>query len=173
MHRVDGPGATVDNKFTEGDPVGGVQATVVTADWLNAVQEELISVLTDGGIAPVKGAQDQLLKAIKAIGRSPATLGTAGELKIPVVVGGVSRTFILKWGQASGSSTYSITFPSAFPNACLFALASTNGGGGAAGSYCEVGAFTATQVAIFAMLPGGSGASQPQARAVLWLAIGW
>jgi len=67
MHRIDGPGATVDNKFTEGDPVGGVQATVVTDDWLNDVQEEMISVLTAGGVAPVKGTQDQVLAAIRAI----------------------------------------------------------------------------------------------------------
>lgn len=173
MHRIDGPGATVDHKFTDGDPVGGVQATIVTDDWLNDVQEELISVLTDGGIAPVKGTQDQLLKAIKAIGRSPATLGTAGELKIPVVVGGVSRTFILKWGQASGASTYSITFPSAFPTACLWAGGFSNGGGGSAAAFCEVGIFSASTLPLYTLQSGGVGSSQAQLRAVLWVAIGW
>lgn len=64
MHRIDGPGATVDNKFTEGDPVGGVQATVVTDDWLNDVQEEVMSVLSAGGVTPVKGTQDQLLQSL-------------------------------------------------------------------------------------------------------------
>lgn len=82
MHRIDGPGATVDNKFTEGDPVGGVQATVVTDDWLNDVQEELMSVLTAGGITPVKGTQDQVLKALGGLIRTQnltafTTAGTA------------------------------------------------------------------------------------------------
>ncbi|QBR31897.1 MULTISPECIES: hypothetical protein [Pseudomonas] len=65
MHRIDGPGATADNKFTEGDPVGGVQATVVTEDWLNDVQEELISILTAAGITPAKGTQNQILAALR------------------------------------------------------------------------------------------------------------
>ncbi|CRM62571.1 hypothetical protein [Pseudomonas sp. 35 E 8] len=64
MHRIDGPGATVDNKFTEGDPVGGIQATVVTDDWLNDIQEEVMSVLSAGGVTPVKGTQDQLLQSL-------------------------------------------------------------------------------------------------------------
>ena len=63
MHRIDGPGATVDNEFTDGDPVGGVPATIVMADWLNDVQEELMSILSAAGITPVKGTQDQVLKA--------------------------------------------------------------------------------------------------------------
>jgi hypothetical protein len=67
MHRIDGPGATVDKKFTEGDPAGGVPATVVTASWANDMQEELMSVLGAGSITPVKGTQDQVLAAIRAI----------------------------------------------------------------------------------------------------------
>ena len=81
MHRIDGPGATVDNKFTDGDPVGGVQATLVTDDWLNDMQEEVMSVLAAAGITPVKGTQNQLLGAIKVLGRQAAILadtGTAG-----------------------------------------------------------------------------------------------
>lgn len=79
MHRIDGPGATVDNKFTDGDPVGGVQATVVTDDFLNDVQEELISVLAAAGVTPVKGTQDQVLQAIYKLAQSQkATAFTAG-----------------------------------------------------------------------------------------------
>lgn len=67
MHRIDGAGATVDNKFTKGDPASGVQATVVTSDWLNDVQEELVSVLSAASITPVKGTQNQVLAAIRAL----------------------------------------------------------------------------------------------------------
>ena len=70
MHRIDGPGATVDNRFTEGDPVGGIQATVVTDDFLNDVQEELMSVLTAAGVAPVKGTQNQVLQAVSKLAQN-------------------------------------------------------------------------------------------------------
>ncbi len=80
MHRIDGPGATVDGKFTEGDPVGGVQATVVTDDFLNDVQEELISLLTAAGVSPVKGTQDQVLQAIYKLaqGQKATAFTTSG-----------------------------------------------------------------------------------------------
>jgi len=67
MHRIDGPGATVDNKFTDGDPVGGVQATVVTDDWLNDVQENIMAVMTAAGVAPVKGSAGQLLASLNSL----------------------------------------------------------------------------------------------------------
>ncbi|WP_025858874.1 hypothetical protein [Pseudomonas sp. CHM02] len=70
MHRIDGPGATVDNRFTEGDPVGGIQATVVTDDFLNDVQEELMSVLTAAGVTPVKGTQNQVLQAVSKLAQN-------------------------------------------------------------------------------------------------------
>lgn len=90
MHRIDGPGATVDNRFTEGDPVGGVQATVVSDDWLNDVQEEVMSVLTAAGIAPVKGTQDQLLKAIRGV--SGGVVGSNRNVKMSVTSAGASAT---------------------------------------------------------------------------------
>jgi hypothetical protein len=74
MHRIDGPGATVDHRFTDGDPVAGIQATMVTDDWANDVQEEIISVLADRGIVPVKGTQNQLLLAIFKILQSGQAL---------------------------------------------------------------------------------------------------
>lgn len=90
MHRIDGPGATVDNKFTDGDPVGGLPATMVTDEWLNDVQEELMSVLSAAGIAPLKGAQDQLLKAIRGV--SGGVIGASRNVKMSI-------------GAASGSAT--------------------------------------------------------------------
>lgn len=67
MHRIDGEGATNDNKFTEGNPSTGALATTVTADWCNAVQEEIIAVLTEAGIAPVKANNGQLVAAILSL----------------------------------------------------------------------------------------------------------
>ncbi|WP_299733962.1 hypothetical protein [uncultured Endozoicomonas sp.] len=65
MHRIDGTGATTDNRFTEGNPQAGVPATVVTADWLNSIQEELVAVI--GAEKLEKGRTDQLLEAINDI----------------------------------------------------------------------------------------------------------
>lgn len=64
MHRIDGPGATVDSKFTEGDPAAATPATTVTDDWLNAVQEEIAAVIESTGTALDKAANGQLLAAI-------------------------------------------------------------------------------------------------------------
>lgn len=64
MHRIDAPGATVANLFTEGNPALGVPATEVSDDWANDVQEELTTVIEGQGIALVKGQQDQLQSAI-------------------------------------------------------------------------------------------------------------
>ena len=50
MHRIDTSTATPDHKFTEGDPAVPVAATTVSAAWLNAVQEELVAVITGAGL---------------------------------------------------------------------------------------------------------------------------
>lgn len=81
MHRIDGPGATVNNKFTEGDPVSAVPATEVTDDWLNAVQEEIAGVILSAGMTLSKANNAQLLAAItqkitNAIPASPPDAST-------------------------------------------------------------------------------------------------
>lgn len=50
MKRTDSDGSTVDNLYTNGDPIGGIPATVVDASWLNAVQEELALFIEAQGI---------------------------------------------------------------------------------------------------------------------------
>lgn len=52
--------------FTDGSAVGGVPATVVPAEWLNAVQQELINAIVDAGITPSKSSYNQLSTAIKS-----------------------------------------------------------------------------------------------------------
>lgn len=119
MHRIDGIGATIDNKFTEGNPAAGVIATQVTDDILNAFQEEICGVILAAGIALDKANNGQLLAAIAALRTAAFTgtnqsLGTSGYQKLP---GGL----ILQWGtfDATGftAGKKSVTFPLAFPNA--------------------------------------------------------
>lgn len=64
MHRIDGAGATVDNKFTDGNPAIGVPATTVTADILNALQEENCTVIEQAGLALNKADNTQLRQAM-------------------------------------------------------------------------------------------------------------
>lgn len=67
MQRIDGPGATPDNLFTEGDPALGVDATTVTANWLNGVQEELIHILEEAGLTPDGAILTQVLEALRTL----------------------------------------------------------------------------------------------------------
>ena len=81
MHRIDGEGATSDNRFTEGNPTTGTPATVLTADWANHVQEEIIAVLVAAGISPSKASTTQLRDAIFALitggGTAPVAEGVS------------------------------------------------------------------------------------------------
>lgn len=65
MHRVDGLDH-VGNMFDEGDPMVPREATQVTVDWLNDVQENVARAVEKSGQALVKGSYDQLSKAIGA-----------------------------------------------------------------------------------------------------------
>lgn len=86
MHRIDGPGH-VQNRFSSGNPQAGQQATVVTAEFLNDVQENLVHVLEQAGIAPVKGAVDQLYLALVTIasGAQGGTEPAPGDPATPSV----------------------------------------------------------------------------------------
>ena len=74
MKRIDAYGATVDNKFTSGDPVAGVPATRVSADFMNVIQEEIAGVVEAAGITLDQGTTfagghdtTQLVDAIQSI----------------------------------------------------------------------------------------------------------
>jgi hypothetical protein len=53
--------------FSRGNPGAGQPSTVVTADWANGIQEELMSVLEVAGIEPDKTQFNQLAAAIAAM----------------------------------------------------------------------------------------------------------
>lgn len=84
MHQIDhatavgalpayGP-AGVAGWFSDATPGNGAP-TVVTNDWLNDIQGNLIALLTAGGIAPVKGQHNQVLNAIQSIVGGSAVVG--------------------------------------------------------------------------------------------------
>ncbi len=120
MHRIDGPGATVDNKFTDGDPVGGIQATVVTDDWLNDIQEELMSILVAAGVTPVKGTQNQVLKSL-ILSKSIRRFTASGSFTVPA---GVTQIWVSGCAGGGGGGSSLATNTSSFV---------TGGSGGGAG----------------------------------------
>lgn len=79
--------------FRGRNAAAGVQGTEVTADWLNAVQEEILAVMAAGGQVPTGGDWTQMAKAIFAP-RSPITLAPAGGGTQPTIFAGDhGRTF--------------------------------------------------------------------------------
>ena len=65
MHRIDGQN-NVNDRFVGGDPVQRTDATVVTADWLNAVQEEIANAIEDAQTVPrIRSTPAQTLRLMK------------------------------------------------------------------------------------------------------------
>lgn len=93
MHRIDTSTATPDNKFTEGDPAVPVAATTVSAAWLNAVQEELVGVITGAGLELQKSDNGQLWQAIgQLITNAKPGLATKAKPGLVQVGGGLNIT---------------------------------------------------------------------------------
>jgi len=70
MHVIDSDGATVDNKFTEGNASLSIPATVVSAAIANAWQEEIANVIREVGIPLLTSTTDtfdQLVAATKEL----------------------------------------------------------------------------------------------------------
>lgn len=67
MFKIDSNGATVDNKFTEGDAPTSVPATVVSAAWLNSVQGELVNFVVQMGLALLTSTTDTADQVFKAL----------------------------------------------------------------------------------------------------------
>lgn len=92
--------------FTEGG--NGVAPSYPGADWFNIVQAELLNILTDGKITPVKGQFNQITLAIKAI------VNQAANAKWTAVDASLSQKGIV---QLSSSTTDSSENKAATPKA--------------------------------------------------------
>jgi hypothetical protein len=101
--------------FTDGSVAGGIDPTVVPAEFLNAVMLELLGVVTAVGVVPTKGNNGQLLLAIQRLiearsGNYALDTGVANAYVIalnpPVVANtnGLEVTFRAR-NAATGAST--------------------------------------------------------------------
>ena len=77
MDRIQGVTAAPGNQFTEGDPATAVPATIVSALWLNGVQEELIGVIEAASITPDDADNGQVLDALNSLFPPKAATETA------------------------------------------------------------------------------------------------
>ncbi|AIO44790.1 hypothetical protein DM44_4777 [Burkholderia cepacia] len=68
--------------FTGGNPATGQAATILDADWLNMVQEELLNLLIAAGIAPSKTTYTQVRDAIRSIQGTRQILTDTGSANI-------------------------------------------------------------------------------------------
>jgi len=83
----------LDGKFTDGNQVTGIEATIASAEHMNAVYDELINVIKFAGIEPATETRSQLQQALNyyrdasnlntgtvPFERLPITLATAAEI---------------------------------------------------------------------------------------------
>lgn len=86
MHRVDTEGHDA-GAWRDGTPQIGQQGTIMSADWLNDVQENICTVIEDAGVVLAKGDPDQLKLAIAAMiaGASNAAI-TASRTPVGTVI---------------------------------------------------------------------------------------
>lgn len=92
MHRIDNTSASptlpphkppgIPGFFTVGNPATGLAATIVEADWLNDVQEELLAILARAEIAPDKSNNTQVIEAILSLIGNSTRLRLTGPLTL-------------------------------------------------------------------------------------------
>jgi len=107
MHRIDSNGS-VDGAFQDGNPAIGQQATQLTADWFNAVQEELAHVVEQAGIPLDKPDNAQLYAAIIAL-----IAGVVGDGSGAVPTTRLVSTAGLATGGGDLAANRTITVPKA------------------------------------------------------------
>jgi len=153
--------------FTGGAPGEGVSPTVVTADWANAIQEEIMSVLDAASITPDKADHTQLLAALTAL--IPGGIEVSGDhISFP---GGLT----IQWGKyrasISSGATVNITLPhalSAAPLAVIFSLYDPSAGYNP--NHLAAGNHTETTLTFRSALDDDG--SPPGIPGFDWLAIG-
>lgn len=117
--------------FTGGNPATGQAATILDADWLNMVQEELMSVLAAASITPSKTTYTQIVAAIRALIASSvgvikgiARFTSSTSFTVPAGVTTVYASGCAAGGAAGSGGAGSVSSTSAW---------SAGGGGGGAG----------------------------------------
>jgi microcystin-dependent protein len=108
---INGPGAVSSEPgitYTgTGKSFSAANATVVTDQWLNMVDDEINNVVIGGGQTPTLGANNQMLLAIQAlIAQSSAVVG---EIRT-FALGNAPSKWLLCYGQAVSRTSYNLLY---------------------------------------------------------------
>lgn len=87
----------VGGKFTDGNPGGGVPASIDPAAWANAVTDEILAVIVLAGDTPDEGDNTQLSQAIAAL--------------IAAAVGAISSDNVYDWPFNAGFTSIMSALP--------------------------------------------------------------
>jgi hypothetical protein len=171
MFRIDHPtaAASLPTIGAAGTPGYFDADTVVTKDWLNAVQNELAHVIGTAGIPLAKLDHTQLLAALRAMFGGTGLLGANGYMRLP---GGL----IVQWGNngTEVGGNVNFAFPLTFPNACHIVLAMEASADGWGPGSCRVfGCNLRTQAGtIISSAVVTAGAVTFGSAAFFWIALG-
>lgn len=86
--------------FQDGEPSVGAPGTVVPADWLNSVQEEILGVVEAAEITPERGNNGQLLEALRRL--MVQSIYQVGDIYMSMVSDDPAKRFGGKWERISG-----------------------------------------------------------------------
>lgn len=113
MDRINGAGH-IAHMFVAEDAGLGRPPTEITDAWLNGVQEEVISVITDSGQVPDSGTLNQLLLGIKKIIQRSASISAVAAGTADAITGALSpaitaltngMTLYIRAGSANATTT--------------------------------------------------------------------
>ncbi|WP_434627677.1 hypothetical protein [Chromobacterium sp. CV08] len=72
--------------FTDGNPATGTPATMLRADFMNAIMMELLNAIQAGGLVPTKGANNQLAQVLRGfapVGVNVQFVQKSGAISLP------------------------------------------------------------------------------------------
>jgi hypothetical protein len=155
LHRIDIPSAATSlpapraygtpGYFQGGNPLTGVDATIVDEDWANAMQEELVAIVLAAGITLDKTNRAQVLAAIRSliasIPHGQQTFTAGGNFTVPA---GVTTIDVELWGGGAGS---------------FASYGAMRSGGGRAGGYSRRRISGLTPGQVIAVTIGAAGAA--------------
>ncbi|WP_288843899.1 hypothetical protein [uncultured Deefgea sp.] len=146
----------VGGKFSDGDPLNGVPASLDPAEHMNAITDELLAVITACGLVPSESDVTQLLKAIQSEKLTGGRLlgiqvFTASGIYTPTV--GTRKVRVRAQGAGAGRGG----LPATTAGQCSIASA---GGAGSYGEGWYTAGFSGVAVTVGgAGIAGGAGAT--------------
>lgn len=105
------PGPKPNSYFEDKDPASGVAGTVVPAEFMNMIQEEVCNVITDAqsGLTLNKSLRNQLIQAIKNIIDSRSSAIPSGTVTATAALNAPTG-WLFCYGQAVSRATYANLF---------------------------------------------------------------